>query len=56
MGRTNIQKSNKQTSSGYGGVRGSRVQKTRRKHKVVLESAGNKDEDKLQVVVRRAVG
>lgn len=43
----------KMNGSNFGGVRGSRVQKQRKKHKVVLESAGNKDsDDKLRVVVR----
>lgn len=34
------------------GVRGAKVQKQRKKHKVVLETAGDKDdEEKLRVVV-----
>ena len=36
-----------------GGVRGARVQKQRKKHKVVLESADSKNSDeKLRMVVR----
>lgn len=38
--------------SGPGGVRGARVHKQRKKHKVVLESAGNKDDDSPSMVVR----
>lgn len=46
----------KSNGSNFGGVRGSRVQKQRKKHKVVLESAGNKDDDdKLRVVVRKVL-
>lgn len=34
------------------GVRGAKIQKQRKKHKVVLETAGDKDdEEKLRVVV-----
>lgn len=43
----------KNNTSSSNGVRGAKVQKQRKKHKVVIESAGNKDDDKLRVVVRR---
>lgn len=56
MARVASQKSAKQASAASGGVRGGRVQKQRKKHKVVLESAGNKDEDKLRMVVRKMQG
>lgn len=38
------------------GPRAAKVQKQRKKHKVVLESAGDKgDDDKLRVVVRKTI-
>jgi len=53
MGRMAPQRANnKGNASSSGGIRGAKVQKQRKKHKVVLESAGNKDDDKLRVVVR----
>lgn len=56
MGRVAPQK-NLKTANGQpaNGVRGAKVQKQRKKHKVVLESAGDKgDDEKLRVVVRAA--
>ena len=52
MARAN-NKGNASTSSG---VRGAKVQKQRKKHRLVLESAGNQDDDKLRVVVRHGSG
>jgi len=46
---------NKGNAQNSGGVRGAKVQKQRKKHKVVLESAGTQDDDKLRVVVRNGV-
>lgn len=58
MGRVAPQKAVKVTSTqSANGPRAAKVQKHRKKHKVVLESAdSNGDEDKLQVVVRKSNG
>ncbi|KAK5947077.1 hypothetical protein PMZ80_001223 [Knufia obscura] len=56
MGRMAPQRANnKGNAQNSGGVRGAKVQKQRKKHKVVLESAGTKDDDKLRVVVRYGI-
>jgi len=56
MGRMAPQRANnKGNASSSAGVRGAKVQKQRKKHKVVIESAGNKDDDKLRVVVRSSL-
>jgi len=55
MGRMAPQRANnKGNAASSGPVRGAKVQKQRKKHKVVIESAGNKDDDKLRVVVRKS--
>lgn len=53
MGRGALQKPGKPANGpSFSGVRGGKVQKQRKKHKVVLETAGDKDDDdKLRVVV-----
>lgn len=52
MGRQTNRYPLRSQQSGSNGVKGGRVQKQRKKNKVVLESAGNKDDDNLRVTVR----
>lgn len=56
MGRMAPIRPNNRNNVGPSAVRGAKIQKQRKKHKVVLESAGNKDDDKLRVVVRNNRG
>ncbi|KAK5091534.1 hypothetical protein LTS08_005295 [Lithohypha guttulata] len=51
MGRMAPVRPNNRNNVGPSAVRGAKIQKQRKKHKVVLESAGNKDDDKLRVVL-----
>lgn len=52
MGRQQNRYPLRSQQPGANGVKAGRVQKQRKKNKVVLESAGTKDHDKLRVTVR----